>query len=132
MRYHEYIKHMYDQEEKPMEFPDVDLKYVPKDIRSPVDHYKEADIECVDYLWDNMPFEAFVGGLEWNTKKYLHRWRYKEKPVQDLRKARDYLTVLINVMEGKDPKFNEWETKDETQLDFDFPTLDDYADWTGR
>lgn len=82
--------------------------YTPKDIKE-VDHYRESDIECVDYLWDNMPVEAFIGGLEWNVKKYLHRWRRKNAPVQDLRKARDYLTVLIDVMEGKEPKFKEWD-----------------------
>ena len=43
-----------------------------------------------------------------NIKKYLHRWRYKENPVKDLRKARDYLNVLIDVSEGKPPKFKEW------------------------
>lgn len=72
-------------------------------------HYEKGEIECIDYLWDNMPLEAFIGGAEWNIKKYLHRWRYKEKPVEDLRKARDYLTMLIDVMEGSDkPAFREW------------------------
>jgi hypothetical protein len=46
-----------------------------------------------------MPMEAFIGGLEWNVKKYLHRWRYKEKPLQDLRKAQWYLTKLIETLE---------------------------------
>ena len=75
---------------------------------TPTGHYTGGNIECVDYLHDNMPFEAFIGFIEGNVKKYLHRWRYKGKPVEDLRKARDYLTVLINVMEGKEPKFKEW------------------------
>jgi len=85
--------------------------YTPKDIKEAEEtsHYKESDIECVDYLFDNMPMEAFIGGLEWNVKKYLHRWRRKNAPVQDLRKARDYLTVLIDVMEGKAPQFKEWD-----------------------
>ena len=42
------------------------------------EHYSYGSIECVEYLYDNMPMEAFIGGLEWNVKKYLHRWRYKE------------------------------------------------------
>lgn len=71
-------------------------------------HYTKGDIECVDYLYDNMPVDAFIGGLEWNVKKYLHRWRYKENPVKDLRKARDYLNTLIETMEGNKPKFKEW------------------------
>jgi len=87
-----------------MSHPDFEVR----PIRNETDHYTQSEIECVDYLWDNMPFESFVGGLEWNIKKYLHRWRYKENPVKDLRKARDYLNVLIDVSEGKPPKFEEW------------------------
>ena len=35
-----------------------------------------------------------MGYLEGNTKKYLHRWRYKNKRVQDLMKAEWYLNRL--------------------------------------
>jgi hypothetical protein len=63
------------------------------------EHYSYGHIECIEYLYDNMPMEAFIGGLEWNVKKYLHRWRYKEKPLQDLRKAQWYLTKLIETLE---------------------------------
>ena len=66
------------------------------------DHYTSGNIECWDYLKDNMPREAYLGGLEWNIKKYLHRWRYKEKPLQDLKKARVYLDRLINELEQQD------------------------------
>jgi hypothetical protein len=83
------------------------------------DHYKAGDIECVDYLYDNMPLEAFMGGLEWNVKKYLHRWRRKGNPVKDLKKARDYLNVLIDVMEGNDPKFKEFEQEQGVEFDVD-------------
>ena len=72
------------------------------------DHYTKGNIECVDYLWDNLTIEQFTGGLEWNIKKYMHRWRYKRDPVKDLRKARDYLSVLIDVMEGREPEFKEF------------------------
>ena len=64
------------------------------------DHYTGGSIECWDYLKDNMPREAYLGGLEWNIKKYLHRWRYKKNPVEDLKKARVYLDKLINEMEA--------------------------------
>lgn len=66
------------------------------------DHYISGKIECWDYLKDNMPREAYLGGLEWNIKKYLHRWRYKDNPAQDLKKARVYLNKLINELEDKD------------------------------
>ena len=65
------------------------------------DHYTGGEIECWDYLRDNMPREAYLGGLEWNIKKYLHRWRYKKNPVEDLKKAKVYLDKLINEMESK-------------------------------
>lgn len=66
------------------------------------DHYTGGEIECWDYLKDNMPREAYLGGLEWNIKKYLHRWRYKKNPVEDLKKAKVYLDKLINEMENKE------------------------------
>ena len=66
------------------------------------DHYTGGEIECWDYLKDNMPREAYLGGLEWNIKKYLHRWRYKKNPVEDLKKAKVYLDKLIKEMESKD------------------------------
>ena len=63
------------------------------------DHYTGGSIECWDYLKDNMPREAYLGGIEWNIKKYLHRWRYKKNPVEDLKKAKVYLDKLIKEME---------------------------------
>jgi len=58
-------------------------------------HYNNGNIECIDYLKDNMTTEAFKGYLEGCTKKYLHRWQYKGNPQQDLSKARWYLDRLI-------------------------------------
>lgn len=66
------------------------------------DHYTGGSIECWDYLKDNMPREAYLGGLEWNIKKYLHRWRYKKNPVEDLKKAKVYLDKLILEVENGD------------------------------
>jgi len=93
----------------PMEIVDKYYQDLVKDIMDtpqakddPVEspsHYSSDKIECVDYLKDNMPFEAYLGGLEWNVKKYLHRWRRKGKPVEDLRKASWYLNRLINELD---------------------------------
>lgn len=63
-------------------------------------HYGDGSIECIDYMKDNMDTMMFLGYLEGNTKKYLHRYRYKGKPVEDLKKARWYLDKLIEEMEG--------------------------------
>jgi hypothetical protein len=69
-------------------------------VNSPA-HYNTGGIECIDYLKDNMSWEGYTGYLEGNTKKYLHRWRYKSKPVEDLKKARWYLDRLITELDGK-------------------------------
>lgn len=57
-------------------------------------HYNNNKIECIDYLEDSLG-DGFTYYLEGNVKKYLHRWRYKDAPVEDLRKARWYLEKLI-------------------------------------
>ena len=65
-----------------------------KDLINKPEHYNHGSIECIDYLKDNMTDEAFQGYLEGNTKKYLHRWRFKGKD-KDLQKARWYLDYWI-------------------------------------
>ena len=80
----------------PMEI--VDQYYedkLTKDLVNSPSHYASGNIECIEYLKDNMPKEAFIGYLEGNVKKYLHRWRYKVKPTEDLKKAQWYLDYLI-------------------------------------
>lgn len=73
-----------------------------KDVVNHPDHYQGDKIECIEYLKDNMPYEAFLGYLEGNSKKYLHRWRRKGKPVEDLKKAIWYLNYLVDELEGDD------------------------------
>ena len=62
-------------------------------------HYNAGEIECIDYLKDNLSWEGYTGYLEGNCKKYLHRWRHKKKPLEDLLKARWYLERLISELE---------------------------------
>lgn len=74
----------------------------PVDMVDKPAHYNNGGIECIDYLKDNMSWEGYTGYLEGNCKKYLHRWRYKAKPLEDLKKARWYLDRLIGELEGPD------------------------------
>ena len=74
--------------------------FVPKDVVDKPPHYNFGTIECIEYLKDNMAPEAFRGYLEGNTKKYMHRFRYKGKDLEDLKKAQWYLDYLIKEMEG--------------------------------
>jgi len=73
--------------------------FVPKDAVDKPPHYNFGNIECIDYLKDNMTPEAFRGYLEGNTKKYMHRFRYKGKQLEDLKKAQWYLNYLIKEVE---------------------------------
>lgn len=69
-------------------------------INSPA-HYGNGQIEAIEYFKDNMDPLMFLGYLEGNCKKYMHRYRHKGKPVEDLKKARWYLDRLIQEMEGE-------------------------------
>lgn len=72
------------------------------DMVNKPDHYNHGEIECIDYLKDNMPYEAYLGYLEGNLKKYLHRWRHKGKPLEDLSKSRWYLNRLLVELGGEE------------------------------
>ena len=68
-------------------------------VNSPA-HYAGDNIEAIVYMKDNMDPQMFMGYLEGNAKKYLHRWRRKGKPLEDLQKAAWYLNRLIDEVKG--------------------------------
>ena len=74
---------------------------VQPDVVNQPPHYGNGKIECIDYMKDNMDHMMFMEYLEGNCKKYLHRYRYKQKPLEELRKARWYLDKLVKEMEGE-------------------------------
>ena len=51
------------------------------------EHYTSGSIECVDYIESMLTKEEFIGWLRGNIAKYLHRYKYKGKPTEDLEKA---------------------------------------------
>lgn len=76
------------REEKVEKSSQVDL------VNSPP-HYNNGGIECIDYI-DQQLGENDIYYLEGTIMKYLHRWKYKNKPKEDLEKARWYLDRLIS------------------------------------
>jgi|TARA_R100000951_G_C2609193_1_gene170680 hypothetical protein len=65
-------------------------------------HYKDNGIECIEYIKERLPNDAFLGYLNGNVIKYTHRWKDKNG-IEDLRKARWYLDKLIEEQcNGKD------------------------------
>jgi|TARA_R110002074_G_scaffold385819_1_gene567235 hypothetical protein len=68
----------------------------PDNVHQPV-HYNTGKIECIDAIEESMSTEEFCGYLKGNAEKYLWRYRYKGKPIEDLEKCRWYLERLIEV-----------------------------------
>lgn len=74
----------------PEDYPpsaDVDM------VNSPP-HYNQTGIECIQAI-SAATDKGFKYYLQGNIMKYLWRFDYKDKPLEDLQKARWYLDKLI-------------------------------------
>lgn len=61
-------------------------------------HYNTGNIECIEAIEESMSSVAFKGYLKGNCMKYLWRYDYKGKQVEDLQKAQWYLQRLTNMV----------------------------------
>ena len=73
-----------------------------EDVVNSPSHYNTGNIECIEAIEDSMSPAAFKGYLKGNCMKYLWRYDYKGKPVEDLKKAGWYLSRLIEMVEQQD------------------------------
>ena len=64
-------------------------------------HYNFGKIEVIDFLKDQKIAKDFCVG---NVIKYVSRYKHKEKPIEDLKKARWYLEYLIDILENEAKK----------------------------
>jgi len=76
-----------------LEYPSVD-----DPVESPV-HYNTGSVECIEAIKASMSYTEFKGYLKGNAMKYLWRYDYKGKPVEDLKKAQWYLARLTEEVE---------------------------------
>jgi hypothetical protein len=88
------------EEPKGEEMPDINKAQLEKlgkkeSVNHP-SHYNQGKIEVIDYIEDLGMGEDFCVG---NAIKYLSRYKYKEKPLEDLKKARWYIDRLIQQYE---------------------------------
>lgn len=67
-------------------------------VNSP-NHYKQGNRETIEVIKDYMTKDEFTGYLKGNIIKYVGRFRFKGKPLQDLKKANWYLNKLIEETE---------------------------------
>ena len=66
-------------------------------------HYNNGSVECIEAIEAMLTPDEFVGYLRGNSLKYRWRFRYKKKPIEDLRKARWYEERLLKfLMENQD------------------------------
>lgn len=63
------------------------------------DHYTSKTIQPWDAMQAWMPEQEFLGYLRGNALKYIARAGTKGNPIEDYRKAKHYLTKLIEVMD---------------------------------
>jgi len=66
-------------------------------------HYNNGHVECIEAIEAMLTPDEFIGYLRGNSLKYRWRFRYKNKPIEDLRKARWYEERLLKfLMENQD------------------------------
>lgn len=69
-----------------------------QDVVNKPGHYNTGNIECIEAIEESMSAEAFKGYLKGNCMKYLWRYDYKGKQVEDLRKCQWYLNKLTDMV----------------------------------
>ena len=75
--------------------PDNSTKF---DTVNGPEHYNSGGMECIDAIHGMLTHDEYIGYLRGNALKYNWRFRYKGKPIEDLRKARWYEERLIRYM----------------------------------
>ena len=69
-----------------------------EDVVNKPKHYNTGNIECIEAIEESMSSVAFKGYLKGNCLKYLWRYDYKGKQVEDLQKAGWYLDKLTKMV----------------------------------
>jgi len=92
--------HAYDHEEAIRKaLQDLATKQtVAEDVVNKPKHYNTGNIECIEAIEESMSSVAFKGYLKGNCMKYLWRYDYKGKQVEDLQKAMWYLALLTDIV----------------------------------
>ena len=99
-RHEEYMKAMMIQEELRMAQAKKQSDNVVDMVNSPP-HYNQTGIECIHAISaaTDIGFKYYLQG---NVMKYLWRFDYKDKPLEDLQKAKWYLDKLIEEVMASD------------------------------
>jgi len=63
-------------------------------------HYNNSGIECIEAIYHALGEDGFIAYCQGNAMKYLWRYQYKGKPVEDLKKAKWYINQIIEVLQA--------------------------------
>jgi hypothetical protein len=95
MRHDAFMKKMEEAEQAgKVAWGNVDM------VNSPP-HYNQTGIECIHAI-SAATGDGFKYYLQGNIMKYLWRFDYKDKPLEDLKKAQWYLDKLIEEVMASD------------------------------
>ena len=95
MRHDAFMKKMIEAEQAGKEaYGNVDM------VNSPP-HYNQTGIECIHAI-SAATGDGYKYYLQGNIMKYLWRFDYKDKPIEDLQKAKWYLDKLIEEVMADD------------------------------
>ena len=100
IRHEEYMKALRDQEDLRMAQANKQTDNVIDMVNSPP-HYNQTGIECIHAI-SAATSDGFKYYLQGNILKYLWRFDYKDKPIEDLQKAKWYLDKLIEEVMASD------------------------------
>jgi len=75
--------------------PDNSTKF---DSVSKPAHYNNGGMECIEAIEGMLDHDEYIGYLRGNSLKYRWRYRYKGKPMEDLRKAEWYERRLMDYL----------------------------------
>lgn len=67
-------------------------------------HY-QGKVEAIDYIWDKLTKEEYIGFLKGSILKYVSRLGKKEDDLADAKKATWYLAKLIQAYEKEDNRY---------------------------
>ena len=84
-----------------LEFIEGDAPIDSEDEPSKPAHY-DTGIDTIAFLRANCPPEQVEGFLRGNAIKYLQRYAAKGTPIEDLKKSRHYIDMLIEELEGRE------------------------------
>ena len=103
MRHEEYMKNRTAEDEEKLmdEYYTKKLSDTNTDMVNSPSHYNQSGIECIAAIQAALG-PNFKYYLQGNVMKYMWRFDYKGRPIEDLQKAQWYLNTLIEDVVASD------------------------------